>query len=80
MQISAVQKDYFLLAYSALGGFLHRALACRETNAEKDHVDGTTDGLLKNALMECIYVANDRTRTHVVKTNQSALLRQYLEP
>jgi hypothetical protein len=30
----------------------------------------------KNALMECIYVANDRTRTHVVKTNRSALLRQ----
>jgi hypothetical protein len=44
MQISAVQKDFFLLAYSALGGILHRALARRETNAEKDHVDGTTDG------------------------------------
>ena len=34
----------FLLAYSALGGFLHRALACRETNAEKDQIDGTTEG------------------------------------
>lgn len=73
MQVSAVQKDYFLLAYSALGGLLHQALACRETNAEKDQVDGTTDGLLKNALMECIYVANDRTRTHVVMTTRSAL-------
>jgi hypothetical protein len=39
-----------------------------------------TDGLLKTALMECIYVANDRTRPPVVMTNRSALLRQYLEP
>jgi hypothetical protein len=44
MQIAAVHKDCFLLAYSALGGLIHRALACREMSAEKDQIDGTTDG------------------------------------